>query len=215
MADENTGTQNVNEGQSQNQNKPGDNREVTFTDEQQAHVNAMIADRLSRADKSNESKLQKALADARAKWDEEQKEAADIASMSDKQRQEHEQEKANEALTQAQAEADKLRAELNHTTMVNEASKMLADKGFTADEEALNFVVRDTADDTTQAVTDFAKLVDDKAEAKRQESLRGNTPTNAGASQNQGKSFGAQMAEKSNSRSQVGVADDFFGTKAK
>ncbi|WP_419154637.1 DUF4355 domain-containing protein [Weissella bombi] len=215
MANENTGTQDGQQEQSQNQNKPGDNREVTFTEEQQAHVDSLIADRLSRADKANESKLQKALGDARAKWDEEQKEAADIANMSDKQRKEHDQEKANEALTQAQAEADQLRAELNHTNMVNEASKMLADKGFTADEETLSFVVRDTAEDTTQAVTDFAKLVDDKAEAKRQESLRGNTPTNAGAGQNQGKSFGAQMAEKSNSRSHSGVADDFFGTKAK
>lgn len=212
MAEENTGVQGQAQGQ---QGAAADGNDVTFTEEQQAHVNAMIADRLSRADKSNESKLQKALADARAKWDEEQKEAADIASMSDKQRQEHEQEKANEALTQAQAEADKLRAELNHTNMVNEASKMLADKGFTADEETLNFVVRDTAEDTTQAVTAFAKLVDDKVEAKRQKALHGQTPNNASASQGQGKSFGAQMAEKSNSRSLSGVADDFFGTKAK
>lgn len=208
MAEENTGVQ----GQEASSNN-GETFE--FTDEQQAHIDSLIADRLSRADKANEQKTQQALADARTKWDEEQKEAADIASMSDKQRKEHEQEKANEALNQAQAEADKLRAELNHTNMVNEASKMLADKGFTADDETLKFVVRETADDTTQAVTDFAKLVDDKAEAKRQESLRGNTPTNAGASHNQGKSFGAQMAEKSNSRSQGGVADDFFGTKAK
>ncbi|NEZ88968.1 DUF4355 domain-containing protein [Weissella paramesenteroides] len=204
------------QGQAQGQQgSAADGNDVTFTDEQQAHVNAMIADRLSRADKANESKMQKALADARARWDEEQKEAADIASMSDKQRQEHEQEKANEALTQAQAEADKLRAELNHTNMVNEASKILADKGFTADEETLNFVVRDTAEDTAQAVTVFAKLVDDKVEAKRQEALHGQTPNNASASQGRGKSFGAQMAEKSNSRSLSGVADDFFGTKAK
>lgn len=204
------------QGQAQGQQgSAADGNDVTFTEEQQAHVNSMIADRLSRADKANESKLQKALTDARAKWDEEQQEAANIASMSDKQRQEHEQEKANEALTQAQAEADKLRAELNHTNMVNEASKMLADKGFTADEETLNFVVRDTAEDTTQAVTAFAKLVDDKVEAKRQEALHGQTPNNASASQGQGKSLGAQMAERSNSRSLSGVADDFFGTKAK
>ena len=144
MAEENTGVQ----GQ---QGSAADGNDVTFTDEQQAHVDSLIADRLSRADKANEQKTQKAL----------------------------------------------------------------ADKGFTADDETLKFVVRETADDTTQAVTDFAKLVDDKAEAKRQESLRGNTPTNAGAGQNQGKSFGAQMAEKSNSRSLSGVADDFFGTKAK
>ncbi|WP_165314701.1 DUF4355 domain-containing protein [Weissella sagaensis] len=204
------------QGQAQGQQgSAADGNDVTFTEEQQAHVNSMIADRLSRADKANESKLQKALTDARVKWDEEQQEAANIASMSDKQRQEHEQEKANEALTQAQAVADKLRAELNHTNMVNEASKMLADKGFTADEETLNFVVRDTAEDTTQAVTAFAKLIDDKVEAKRQEALHGQTPNNASASQGQGKSFGAQMAEKSNSRSLSGVADDFFGTKAK
>ncbi|KAA8446545.1 DUF4355 domain-containing protein [Weissella paramesenteroides] len=212
MAEENNGVQGQAQGQ---QGAATDGNDVTFTEEQQAHVNAMIADRLSRADKANESKLQKALDDARAKWDKEQKEAADIANMSDKQRQKHEQEKANEALTQAQAEADKLRAELNHTNMVNEASKMLADKGFTADEETLNFVVRDTAEDTTQAVTAFAKLVYDKVEAKRQEALHGQTPNNASASQGQGKSFGAQMAEKSNSRSLSGVADDFFGTKAK
>lgn len=92
---------------------------------------------------------------------------------------------------------------------------MLADMGFTVDEETLNFVVRDTAEDTTQAVTAFAKLVDDKVESKRQEVLHGQTPNNASASQGQGKSFGAQMAEKSNSRSLSGVADDFFGTKAK
>lgn len=212
MAEENNGVQGQAQGQ---QGAAADGNDVTFTEEQQAHVNSMIADRLSRADKANESKLQKALTDARAKWDEEQQEAANIASMSDMQRQEHEQEKANEALTQAQAEADKLRAELNHTNMVNEASKMLADKGFTADEETLNFVVRDTAEDTTQAVTAFAKLVDEKVEAKRQQALHGQTPNNASASQGQGKSFGAQMAEKSNSRSLSGVADDFFGTKAK
>ncbi|KAA8453971.1 DUF4355 domain-containing protein [Weissella paramesenteroides] len=89
--------------------------------------------------------------------------------------------------------------------MVNEASKMLADMGFTVDEETLNFVVRDTAEDTTQAVTAFAKLVDDKVESKRQEVLHGQTPNNASASQGQGKSFGAQMAEKSNSRSLSGA----------
>ncbi len=59
-----------------------------------------MADRLSRADKANDQKLQQALADARTKRDEEQKEAADIANMFDKQRKEHEQEKAND-ITQA------------------------------------------------------------------------------------------------------------------
>lgn len=102
MAEENNGVQ------GQQQGSDADKNGITFTDEQQAHVDSLIADRLSRADKANESKLQKALADARAKWDEEQKEAADIANMSDKQRQKHEQEKTNEALNKAQAEADKV-----------------------------------------------------------------------------------------------------------
>lgn len=55
------------------QGSAADGNDVTFTEEQQAHVNTMIADRLSRA-----------------KWDEEQKKAVDIAFMSDKQRREHE-----------------------------------------------------------------------------------------------------------------------------
>ncbi|TVV24742.1 DUF4355 domain-containing protein [Weissella cibaria] len=186
---------------------------VEFSEEQQARIDVMIAERVSRANKSAEAKAAQDLADARAKWEADQEEAAKIAQMSEQQRKEHDAEKASEELVAARKRADELQAELTRTQMVSEASKMLADKGLVADEDTLEFVVRDTADETTAAVAAFTKLIDEKVEAKRQESLRGKTPNNPGTTGASGKSLGQIAAERANGTVSSHVADDFFGTK--
>lgn len=210
MADEPTGAQGANGNENSNGGQEGG---VQFTPEQQAHIDSLLAERVSRANKTNEAKFAKDLADARAKWEADQEEAAKVSKMSDDQRKEHEAQKASEELLAAQKRADDLQAQLNHTNMVSEASKMLADQGMVADEDTLAFVVRDTADETTAAVAAFAKLVDEKVEAKRQESLRGTTPRNPGASTSTVKSRGQLAAERANSTSSNHVADSFFGIK--
>ena len=218
MADENTGASNPNpagqNGQSNPDGQQGSNG-VTFTEEQQAHLEAVLADRLSRANKAAEAKWAQKITAEREKWEAERQEAEAVAKMSEKERIEHNNKKQNDDLTAAQKRADELQAQLNHVQMVSEASKILADKGYTADEATLSFVVRDTAEDTTQAINDFVTLIDAKVEEKRQASLVGSTPNNAGAGNGAGKSFGAQMAERANSRGKSGVADSFFGTTAK
>lgn len=186
---------------------------VEFSKEQQARIDVMIAERVSRANKSSEAKAAQDLADARAKWEADQEEAAKVAKMSEQQRKEHDAEKTSEELAAARKRADDLQAELTRTQMVSEASKMLADKGLVADEDTLGFVVRDTADETTAAVAAFTKLIDEKVEAKRQESLRGKTPNNPGTTGASGKSLGQIAAERANGHASSHVADDFFGIK--
>lgn len=186
--------------------------EITFTEEQQVKVDELIGVRLDRQAAKNADATQQAISEAKAKWEAEAAEKAKLDKMPEDQRKKHEQEVQNKQLEAANAEKESLQQELNHLNMVNAASSLLADKGMVADEAVLQFVVRENADSTQQAVDDFVKLVEDKAEAKRQESLKGSTPK-LGNSNGQGKSFGTLAAERTNQQNNINVADDFFGVK--
>ncbi|QIL50105.1 DUF4355 domain-containing protein [Weissella coleopterorum] len=186
--------------------------EITFTEEQQVKVDELIGVRLDRQAAKNADATQQAISEAKAKWEAEAAEKAKLDKMPEDQRKKHEQEVQNKQLEAANAEKESLQQELNHLNMVNAASSLLADKGMVADEAVLQFVVRENADSTQQAVDDFVKLVEDKAEAKRQESLKGSTPK-LGNSNGQGKSFGTLAAERTNQQNNTNVADDFFGVK--
>lgn len=187
--------------------------EVTFTDEQQSKVDELIGKRLEREAAKNQDAINQAVAKAKEQWQAEVEENAKLSKMTDAQKQEHDQQKQNEALEAANAEKETLKQELNHLNMVNAASSLLADKGVVADEATLKFVVREDADATQEAVEDFVKLVEDKAEAKRQETLKGSTPKIGTGNGGQSKSFGALAAERVNQQNNADVADDFFGIK--
>lgn len=186
---------------------------VVFTEEQQAKVDELVGTRLERQAAKNEEAIAQAITEAKEKWQAEAEEAAKIANLPEAEKEKHAQQKRNEELETVNAEKETLKQQLNHLNMVNAASSLLADKGMVADEAVLSFVVRDDADSTQQAVNDFVKLVEDKAEAKRQESLKGFTPKLGVGNGSQGKSFGTLVAERTNQQNNTNVADDFFGAK--
>lgn len=186
---------------------------VVFTEEQQAKVDELVGTRLERQAAKNEEAIAQAISEAKEKWQAEAEEAAKIANLPEAEKEKHAQQKRNEELETVNAEKETLKQQLNHLNMVNAASSLLADKGMVADEAVLSFVVRDDADSTQQAVNDFVKLVEDKAEAKRQESLKGFTPKLGVGNGSQGKSFGTLAAERTNQQNNTNVADDFFGAK--
>jgi len=163
--------------------EPTGNGEVTFTPEQQEKLNEIINKTVAKERKNaiSQDDLAQIITDERTKWQAEQEEAAKVAKMSETQKQQYEAKQRAEELAQARAEAESLRNELTRNTMTAEASKMLAEKGVTPDERTLGFVVRDTADETTKAIEDFTDLVNSKAEALRQNTLTGKTPSNRGS----------------------------------
>lgn len=123
-------------------------------------------------------------------------------------------EKANYLLKQEQDKNEQLTRSNARIELSQTATTILAGKGIAADEDVLNFVVRDTAEDTNKAIEAFSALIDEKAEVKAQEKLRGKVPGKrpVGQENTPKDSFGAQLAKKTNESRGTGVADDFFGT---
>lgn len=131
--------------------------EKTFT---QAELDAIIQKEKAKAKRSAEKEYQ-------AKMDE-----------AEKLRKMNEQEKADyEAKKQADYIAS-LEAQIRRTGLEKEASKMLSEAGVTVSEDVLNFVVREDAEQTKQAVDSFSALVKTVAEGLVKESIKGKTPSN-------------------------------------
>ncbi|WP_430597312.1 DUF4355 domain-containing protein [Enterococcus sp. AZ177] len=109
----------------------------------------------------------------KAKWQKEQeakqKEADRLATMNEDEKTEHEKQKLLDRIAE-------LEKKDNFTAMSKEASKMLSEASITSDDETLNFVVKDTAEDTQQAVNSFISLIDKKAEEKTKAALSGTAP---------------------------------------
>lgn len=108
-----------------------------------------------------------------AKWSKEQEEkkseAEKLANMNAKEKAEY------EAKKQADRIAD-LEAQLKRKDMEATAVNLLAEKGITATADVINFVVRDDAEQTHEAINTFAALVNDLADKKVSEMLKGTTP---------------------------------------
>ena len=80
---------------------------------------------------------------------------------------------------EAQKQADRiaeLEAQLNRSGLEKEASKMLSEAGIIADDDILSFVVKDDAEGTQEAVNALSGLVNDLADKKVSEMLKGKTP---------------------------------------
>lgn len=129
--------------------------EKTFT---QAEVDKLITDRVTRA-------LKKAEKDAQAKADEAEK----LRKMNAEQKAQYEAEKKD-------AKIAELEAQLNRQGLEKEASQMLSEHGLPVKEEVLAYVVRDNAEETQASVNDFVAIVNDLADVKVQEMLKGKTP---------------------------------------
>lgn len=127
----------------------------TFT---QSEVDELIKKRLAKQEKSFDKRMQEKL-----------DEAEKLRKMNETQKAEYEQEKQR-------AYIEELEAKINRSGLEREASKMLSEGGIVADEKILGIVVKDTAESTQEAVESFVALVNELADKKVGEKLKGKTP---------------------------------------
>lgn len=129
--------------------------EKTFT---QSEVDVLIKKRLAKQEKSFDKRMQEKL-----------DEAEKLRQMNETQKAEYEQEKQKAYIAE-------LEAKINRSGLEREASKMLSEGGIAVDDKILGLVVKDTAEATQEAVESFVALVDELADKKVSEKLKGKTP---------------------------------------
>ena len=127
----------------------------TFT---QSEVDELIKKRLAKQEKSFDKRMQEKL-----------DEAEKLRQMNETQKAEYEQEKQK-------AYIEELEAKINRSGLEREASKMLSEGGIAVDDKILGLVVKDTAESTQEAVEGFVALVNELADKKVGEKLKGKTP---------------------------------------
>lgn len=119
------------------------------------------------------AEIGKILSAERSKWEAEQEakenEAKKLRQMNEAQKAEYEQEKQKSYIAE-------LEAKINRSGLEREASKMLSEGGIAVDDKILGLVVKDTAESTQEAVESFVALVNDLADKKVGEKLKGKTP---------------------------------------
>ena len=125
----------------------------TFT---QSEVDELIKKRLAKQEKSFDKRMQEKL-----------DEAEKLRAMNESQKAEYEKQRAYIA---------ELEAKINRSGLEREASKMLSGGGIVVDDKILGLVVKDTAEKTQEAVESFVALVNDLADKKVGEKLKGKTP---------------------------------------
>lgn len=129
--------------------------EKTFT---QSQLDEIVQKEKAKAKRSAEKEYQ-------AKMDEAEK----LRQMNEAQKAEYEQEKQRAYIAE-------LEAKINRSGLEREASKMLSEGGIAVDDKILGLVVKDTAESTQEAVESFVALVNDLADKKVGEKLKGKTP---------------------------------------
>ena len=129
--------------------------EKTFT---QSEVDDLIKKRLAKQEKSFDKRMQEKL-----------DEAEKLRQMNEAQKAEYEQEKQKAYIAE-------LEAKINRSGLEREASKMLSEGGIAVDDKILGLVVKDTAESTQEAVESFVALVNELADKKVSEKLKGKTP---------------------------------------
>lgn len=127
----------------------------TFT---QSEVDDLIKKRLAKQEKSFDKRMQEKL-----------DEAEKLRQMNEAQKAEYEQEKQRAYIAE-------LEAKINRSGLEREASKMLSEGGIAVDDKILSLVVKDTAESTQEAVESFVALVNELADKKVSEKLKGKTP---------------------------------------
>lgn len=135
--------------------KQAETAEKTFT---QAELDAIIQKEKGKAKRAAEKEY-------KAKMDEAEK----LRKMNAEQKAEYEAKKQADYIAE-------LEAKINRSGLEKEASKMLSEAGIVTSDEILSFVVKDNAEETQEAVTNFTSLVNDLADKKVSEMLKGKTP---------------------------------------
>ena len=129
--------------------------EKTFT---QAELDDIVQKEKAKAKRSAEREY-------KAKMDEAEK----LRKMNAEQKAEYEAQKRADRIAE-------LEAQLNRNGLEKEASKMLSEAGIVASDDILNFVVKDDAEGTQEAVGALSSLVNELADKKVGEMLKGKTP---------------------------------------
>lgn len=156
MAEETKETSVVEEGTEQaSTQEQAETAEKTFT---QAELDAIIQKEKGKAKRAAEKEY-------KAKMDEAEK----LRKMNAEQKAEYEAKKQADYIAE-------LEAKINRSGLEKEASKMLSEAGIVTSDEILSFVVKDNAEETQEAVTNFTSLVNDLADKKVSEMLKGKTP---------------------------------------
>lgn len=129
--------------------------EKTFT---QAELDDIVQKEKAKAKRSAEREY-------KAKMDEAEK----LRKMNAEQKAEYEAQKQADRIAE-------LEAQLNRNGLEREASKMLSEAGIVASDDILSFVVKDDAEGTQEAVSALSSLVNELADKKVGEMLKGKTP---------------------------------------
>lgn len=129
--------------------------EKTFT---QAELDDIVQKEKAKAKRSAEREY-------KAKMDEAEK----LRKMNAEQKAEYEAQKQADRIAE-------LEAQLNRNGLEKEASKMLSEAGIVASDDILSFVVKDDAEGTQEAVNALSSLVNELADKKVGEMLKGKTP---------------------------------------
>lgn len=140
------------------------------------------------------TETKKALSSAEEKWRAEKDEAAKLAEMDEKEKTDYEKQKL-------QAEIDALKKEKTLAEMAKTATSMLADKGIQASEGILSFVVKDSAESTSESVKTFVELIEAEREVMKldfEKRLGSKLPIDGTTSTTL--SRGAQMAKEANNQ---------------
>lgn len=111
----------------------------------------------------------KAKRSAEREYKEKMDEAEKLRKMNAEQKAEYEAQKQADRIAE-------LEAQLNRNGLEKEASKMLSEAGIVASDDILSFVVKNDAEGTQKAVNALSSLVNDLADKKVSEMLKGKTP---------------------------------------
>lgn len=111
-----------------------------------------------------------------AKWKTDQEEAIAEAvekakaeaTLTGKELQEYKEKEAERKLAEKDAEIERLKQVNAKRELKDEAIKTLSEKGMPVTDKILNFVVRDTADATLQAIDDMGEILKEQKEASAQ-----------------------------------------------
>lgn len=111
----------------------------------------------------------KAKRSAEREYKEKMDEAEKLRKMNAEQKAEYEAQKQADRIAE-------LEAQLNRNGLEKEASKMLSEAGIVASDDILSFVVKNDAEGTQEAVNALSSLVNELADKKVGEMLKGKTP---------------------------------------
>ena len=165
MVEENTNNQFQDQNEAQNQNASNDSAQKGNETGNQQETKP--------EKKYSDEEVNKILDQKFAKWKAEEEKRQDEAK---KFAEMNATEKADFERKKLEDEIKELKRKENIHEMSKTASSILSDKGITATDQILTLVVKETAEETNEAISTFVELVDKTAEIKTKQALTGKAP---------------------------------------